>query len=123
MNDKMKPGEVFRELSRQFSNLIDDLPIPNEENMSPEGKYVITELVGEWVNYFSDKQADYKDDGNTFGAMGIVPDIDRKAKKIRRAIWDHQRLAGEQPREILFDMIGHCFLMVAELDKLEEKQG
>jgi hypothetical protein len=100
--------------------LMQDNEVPMEM-LSPEGQTVLGPLLHEWARYFAAKQMDYRDDGNTFGAMGIVPDIDRKAKKIRRAIWDHQVLKGEQPREILFDMIGHCFLMVAELDKLEAK--
>src|SRR5262245_41578594 len=88
-------------------------------NLSPEGKYVLDLVMPEWEEYFRQKQHDYSNDGNTFGPKGIIPDIDRKAKKIRRAIWDEEILMGEQPRELLLDLIGHCFLTIAELDKAD----
>lgn len=89
----------------------------DDTDLSNEGRYVIAQLMPEWEVYFRSKQLDYKNDGNTFGAKGIIPDIDRKAKKIRRAIWDGEHLVGEQPRELLLDLIGHCFLTITEIDK------
>jgi|SRR5262245_4665688 len=86
-------------------------------SLSPEGRYVFEKLMPEWSVYFTGKNMGYASDGNDLGSKGIVPDIDRKAKKIKRAVWDGEILTGEQPREILFDLIGHCFLMAAELDK------
>jgi len=92
------------------------------EGMSPDGRYIFNNLLPEWEEMFAKKQQDYGDDANKLGIKGAFVDFHRKEGKIKRAIWDDQELVGEQPREILMDVVGHCFLMIAELDRLEGRR-
>ena len=70
-------------------------------------------IVGEFVELFEQKNKDYGDDNaNILGPKGQFADIWRKIGKLKRAMWDGQSLTGEQPEEILMDLIGHCFLTI-----------
>jgi len=84
--------------------------------MSSDGQYIMAVLMPEWADQFVTKNLDYKDDANRLGVKGAFVDIYRKTGKLKRAIWDGQVLEGEQPREILVDLIGHCFLTIAAID-------
>jgi hypothetical protein len=83
----------------------------------PDADYIVKYLVVEWQRQFLKKNADYGPDPDSLGPKAIFVDIWRKARKLRRALWDGQPLTYEQPREIMMDMIGHLFLMVAQTDK------
>jgi hypothetical protein len=85
--------------------------------MSPDGQHIMAVLLDEWARQFTDKNIDYGGDENKLGVAGAFVDIHRKEGKLKRAIWDGQTLNGEQPREILLDLIGHCFLTIAAIDK------
>jgi hypothetical protein len=90
--------------------------------LSPDGEYIVNRLVGEWQDKFIEKQHDYGDDANQLGLAGAFVDIHRKSAKLKRALWDHQVLIGEQPREILLDLIGHCFLTIALIDREDKHE-
>jgi hypothetical protein len=83
----------------------------------PDFEYIAEQLVPEWIEQFGNKNKDYGDDSNSLGVKGAFVDIWRKTLKLRRGIWDDQRLIGEQPRELLMDLIGHCFLTIAGMDQ------
>lgn len=79
----------------------------------------INTLVGGWWDMFVRKNATYGDGEVDLGIRGYFPDLWRKAVQIRRAIWDGKDTSAwsEQPREILLDMIGHCFLLIDAIDR------
>jgi hypothetical protein len=81
-------------------------------------QYIMECLLPEWSLHFTNKNIDYADDANRLGTKGAFVDIYRKVGKLKRAIWDGQELQGEQPREILIDLIGHCFLTIASMDQV-----
>lgn len=92
------------------SNLLGDME-PNDF------VYILETLIPEWVEKFTEKNKDYGNDANRLGTRGAFVDIYRKVGKLKRAIWDGQELKGEQPREILLDLVGHCFLTIASIDR------
>jgi hypothetical protein len=53
------------------------------------------------------------------GLAGQWADLHRKVKKLRAPMWegDETRLTRELPREILLDLIGHCFLALDMMDR------
>jgi hypothetical protein len=72
-------------------------------------------LLQEWVTLFIGKQKDYGDSADDLGAPGQYSELHRKMGKLKKALWDGEALAGEQPDEVLFDLIGHCFLAIRHL--------
>jgi hypothetical protein len=82
-----------------------------------ESEYILNRLYSEWERQFIAKNVDYKNNANRLGLSGAYVDVDRKVAKLKRALWYGQKLNGEQPREILMDLIGHCFLIIAAIDR------
>lgn len=80
------------------------------------GRHIVQELLPEWRAQFVEKSNDYGDTANDLGAAGQYADMNRKMGKLKRALWDGETLTGEQPREILMDLIGHCFLTIYYID-------
>jgi len=86
---------------------------------------IVTKLVPEWITHQLDKSRDYNSetDGAVFenadilGVQGQFADIWRKIWKLKKALWDGSKLTAEQPREILMDLIGHCFLAIDMIDR------
>jgi hypothetical protein len=82
-------------------------------------QYIFDQIVPNAIESFRDKARDYRG-GPAFlnlGAKGQFSDINRKFWKLYHAIWEDGRLEGEQPYEIVEDMIGHCFLLLYCLRK------
>lgn len=90
----------------------------DNDDLSIDGRYIMTKLLPEWEERFRAKQRDYGNDANQLGLSGAFVDVWRKAGKLKRALWDGQKLVGEQPREILMDLVGHCFLIIAQMDSI-----
>lgn len=44
------------------------------------------------------------------GVRGQYSDMHRKMHKLKKALWEEQSLQGEQPDEILQDLIGNCLI-------------
>lgn len=75
------------------------------------------------LQFFGHKAMDY-DTGPAFqflGSKGQFGDINRKFWKLYKAMWLDEELVGEQPVEILYDLIGHCLLTIWLLE--QEKEG
>jgi hypothetical protein len=89
--------------------------------LSRQGVVIFDSLLPEWEQKFRIKNEDYGDEGMSLGIKGSFADIYRKTNKLKRALWDDKKLVGEQPREILMDVIGHCFLTIAELDREQQE--
>jgi len=75
---------------------------------------IIEHLVPEWALLFARKNAEYGggDDGNAsvLGIKGQYADIWRKMSKLKRAMWDDEKLEFEKTEEVISDLIGHLFL-------------
>lgn len=85
-------------------------------------------LVPEFIAHQQEKAADYNgslvpgmENADVLGVRGQYADIWRKIAKLKKALWDGEELTGEQPREILLDLIGHAFLTIDMLDRTEPK--
>lgn len=70
------------------------------------------------LKLFLEKSKDYGDESHEFmGAVGQFSDIYRKIIKLKRALVDGVELQGEQPVEILMDLVAHCWLTIAMLER------
>ena len=85
--------------------------------------YIISRLLPEWVDQFLLKAEDYNDNQNenhrVLGVKGQFADIWRKIGKLKKALWHDEPLVGEQPREILMDLVAHCLLTIELMDREE----
>lgn len=87
--------------------------------------YIMDELVPEWTRHFLAKAAHYRDKEGfephtVLGERGQFADIWRKIWPLKKAMWDGEELGFEGKREILMDLIGHCFLSVALIDRADK---
>lgn len=82
---------------------------------------IVTKLVPEWVSHQLEKSRDYNGSGienaDVLGVKGQFADVWRKIWKLKKGMWDGEALVGEQPREILLDLIGHAFLAIDMIDR------
>jgi hypothetical protein len=96
--------------------------------MGAEALRIMQHHLPEWIKLFLNKNGEYQtgDTGDNedmdAGLPGQYSDMYRKLKKLRRPmlLGDDSGLITEQPEEILFDLIGHCFL---SLDMLRTGRG
>jgi hypothetical protein len=100
---------------------------------------ILDKLLPEWQEHFRAKHEDYSnretirlpsqvisvklEPHRILGKAGQFADIWRKIWKLYKALWLHEALEGEQPREILLDLIGHCFLTLALIDEEEQAEA
>ena len=94
---------------------------------------IIERLVPEWIAHQKRKAQDYNskksfddagisipqvfENADVLGVPGQFSEIWRKIWKLKKGMWDQEPLVGEQPREILLDFIGHCFLAIDMIDR------
>lgn len=105
--------------------MADDAMVPPRkmpaDRWATDADYIAHVLMPEARELFLRKSADYNAAGlenhRILGTMGQFADIWRKIMKLKAALWDRQTLTGEQPREILLDLIGHCYLALAMIDR------
>ena len=97
--------------------------VREEDGPSPVD-HIIEKHLNPVIQLFRKKARDYEADNlftaNLLGSQGQFGDLWRKLPKLYKGLWLKQPLTGEQPREILADFIGHCFLALGFLDN-EEK--
>lgn len=90
--------------------------------MGPQARYIITKLGPEWTERFIEANRHYGGgNADSLGVRGQFADIWRKIGPLKRALWEGEELTREQPREILMDLIGHCMLTIAMLDRQENE--
>lgn len=88
---------------------------------------IMAEQVPAWSAKFDQKSRDYNSattgwEPHTFlGVRGQFADVWRKIGKLKKALWDEEELTGEQPREIIQDLISHLFLTLDLLGQQEDK--
>lgn len=93
-----------------------------EQPTGADGRYIRDRLMPEFWGKFAIKAKDYNDsDGfephKVLGIAGQFAEVWRKVWKLKKGLWDRETLIHEQPREVLLDMIGHCFLAIAMIDQ------
>jgi hypothetical protein len=108
----------------KFAEVLADIRMM-ESPTGADGRYIGDTLIPEFYEQFLAKAKDYNDNQNenhrVLGVRGQFADIWRKIGKLKKALWEGHPLVGEQPREILMDLIAHCFLTISMMD--EEGSG
>jgi len=104
---------VFQDLQRPPRGL--------REPATSSGWFVYEVLLPEFLEQFLAKNADYGDQHRAgLGVRAEYVGIHRKVEKLKTALWDGQVMNGEGPREMLFDLIGQCFIV---LDLMAQEQA
>lgn len=93
-----------------------EMPDSFAMNLEGDAQKIIDELVPEWAKLFIRKNAGYGNMHQDLGVKAQYVDMHRKVRKLKRALWDLQDIGDETPREVLMDLIGHCFLTLALID-------
>lgn len=81
-----------------------------------------------WLKGFERKSRDYNslktgwEPHEVLGVKGQFADLWRKVGKLKKALWDDEPLEGEQPLEIIDDLISHLFLTRDLLIRAEAEQ-
>src|SRR5215471_12990486 len=84
--------------------------------------YILLHLIPE-ISRRMKASSEHYGAGNhrALGPAGQFSDIWRKIGPLKRALWEGKELPRESPREICMDLIGHCLLTVAMLDREVER--
>lgn len=80
-------------------------------------RVIVDKIVPRVVDKFCSKAGDYGDAYKLLGVKGQFSDINRKFWKLYNSIWLGRELLGEQPDECAEDIIGHCLLLLALLER------
>lgn len=101
---------------REAGKMADQIMFPQDEYPTLTR---ISKLHMDEFNQFMDAFKEYGEGAaDELGLAGQWGDIYRKTKKLKPALWvGEDRLSRETPREILLDIIGHCFLAVDMIDR------
>lgn len=101
---------------------------PDHGKNSQEAHLIFDRLVPAWAELFLKKNAKYKDVDQSLGPRGVFPDINRKVGILKARVWNRSNTSGilpegEEPtEEVIYDLIGHLFLMLALLVQEREFQ-
>lgn len=91
-----------------------------EDNLQGEEWSIITEnLMPEFRQRFTAWNKEYASQRRDLGARAEFVNFWRKAKRIKAVVWDgiSDNSWREGVRTVLFECIGHLFLMIFDLDK------
>lgn len=109
---------LVEEALAQHSKNVDEIEFLEEEELNERA--ALSAIFEEARDLHFKKREDYsrggKDGGDDLGAAGQYAELHRKDGKLRRALWEGKELTGEQPREVLLDMIGHAVKAIRYLD-------
>lgn len=73
------------------------------------------------VNFIA-KNYDYSGTADLLGVRGQFAELWRKVGKLKKPLWDDEELKFEQAREIIIDLIGHCYLALDYLDQNQPQE-
>lgn len=87
-----------------------------------EAEFILLHVLPNVLQLFLEKNRDYSDgnigsDPIKLGPKAQFVDIWRKVKKLKRGLWDGETLVGEQPDEIIKDLIGHSLLALGDYER------
>lgn len=85
----------------------------------PPLEYIMGQLLQEFATKFEASNREYGNMHQELGVRAQYVDMHRKMGKLRRALWDGAITDDwrEGPREIILDLIGHCFLTLEIMDR------
>lgn len=84
------------------------------------GWFIYESILPDVLRFFFKKNADYGDNHRTgLGPAAEYVGIHRKVEKLKTALWEGQEMEGEGTKEMLYDLIGQC-LIVLDLIAVEE---
>ena len=69
------------------------------------------------VKRFQEKSTDYGDTFEDLGLAGQYSDMHRKMYKLKKYMWHEENLIGEQPDEILEDLLGNILISLYLYDR------
>lgn len=106
------PGDYQRifDVIRAAEEIWKDVRADPNAYATDQARVIFTEVLGPALERFVRKNADYGGTAKFLGARGQFADINPKFWKLKRALWDGEKLVGESVEEILQDLIGHCLL-------------
>ena len=78
-------------------------------------RVVRDEIAEEALELWLAKNEDYGEQLFDFDVRAQALEINRKNGKIKDALWHGKQLKFETVEEVLFDMIGHCYIAIARL--------
>ena len=86
-----------------------------------ESEAIFEHHLAEWARLFLMKNINYRAVRH-LGSRGVFPEINRKVGVLEDRVWNgNQTLFGEPTTEVIYDAIGHLFMMAAFLE--EEDKG
>lgn len=90
-----------------------------------EREYITGPLLDEFRRLFLKWNAEYGNVERDLGMRASFAEVWRKTKKVKAIVWDgvDDTTWREDLRTILFEIIGHAFLMLFDLDKEDPKES
>jgi len=80
-----------------------------------EAEAIFEHHLAEWARLFLTKNLNYRAVRH-LGSRGVFPDINRKIGVLEDRVWNgNPELFGESTMEVIYDAIGHLFMMAAFL--------
>ena len=85
-----------------------------------EAELIFEHHLAEWARLFLIKNLKYRAVRH-LGSRGVFPDINRKVGVLEDRVWNgNMHPLGESTTEVIYDAIGHLFMMAAFLAEEEE---
>lgn len=80
-----------------------------------ESEAIFEHHLAEWARLFLMKNINYRAVRH-LGSRGVFPDINRKVGVLEDRVWNgNMHPLGEPTKEVIYDAIGHLFMMAAFL--------
>jgi len=87
-----------------------------------EAEAIFEKHLADWAQLFLMKNLNYRAVRH-LGSRGVFPDINRKVGILEDRVWNgNQTVFGEPTQEVIYDAIGHLFMMAAFLAE-EDKEN
>jgi hypothetical protein len=94
----------------------DGISIILDSHDSEELRTIINGIMPLWARLFAEKNKKYAGlAGNDLGSKGKFVDVYRKVMLLKSRIWDDHEVIGEDNVEVIYDTIGHLFLMLYDM--------
>ena len=85
-----------------------------------EAEAIFEHHLADWARLFLMKNLNYRAVRH-LGSRGVFPDINRKIGVLEDRVWNgNMHPLGESTQEVIYDAIGHLFMMAAFLAEEEE---
>lgn len=108
---------AFEKMPKDQKGKPDALLLALHKDDTDQFASILIELLPVVLQRFARASRDYGNKGaDRLGAAGQFADMSRKMLKLQRALWEGKELEGEQPGEVLGDLIAHCLLTIYFLE-------